>query len=165
MKAFALLTASALALAACSGEPEMPTRLPISEITVNTDLSAIGNRSAVNYWSNLSTDLKTALANEFVNDIAPGGAQLTVDVDELALAQSYSQGLTQNSTLKGQVIVNHRGTVAGTYNVTATMAEAMASEEQGGKTPPAPDSTESYQALLKAFARGVDQQINPVPAP
>lgn len=161
MKAFALLTASALALAACSSEPEAPTRQQVSEITVNTDLSSVGNAKAVNYWTNLSTDLKTALANQFVNDISPDGARINVDVDELSLAESYAAGFTQNSTLKGQVVVTDvRGAALGTYNVSATMAQAMA---DAGNV--APTSTEFYHALVNAFARGVDQAINTPPAP
>lgn len=161
MKVFALLTASALALAACSSEPEAPTRLQVSEITVNTDLSAVGNSRAVNYWTNLSTDLKTALANQFVNDISPSGARITVDVDELSLAESYAAGFSQNSTLTGQVAVTDmRGAVLGNYNVSATMAQAVA--DSGNATP---TSTEFYKALVTGFARGVDQAINTPPAP
>lgn len=163
MKALALVTASALALAACSHKPEAPARQPISEITVNTDLKAIGNRQAVNYWTNLSTDLKTALANEFVSDIAPDGARIVVDVDELSLAQSYAAGFSQNSTLKGTVqVTDMRGAAigAGMYNVTATMAQAEAASNNA-----APTSTEFYHALVGAFARGVDQAINTPPAP
>jgi uncharacterized lipoprotein YmbA len=166
MKAFALLTASAIALAACSSEPEMPSRQPISEITVNTDLSAIGNRQAVDYWTNLSTDLKTALATEFVNDISPDGATLAVDVDELSLANSYTANFGENSTLSGTVTVTDmRGASLGTYNVSATSSQAMANmgAQPGQKV--SPNSTEFYQSLVRAFARGVDQAVNTAPAP
>lgn len=165
MKAFALLTASAIALAACSSEPEVPTRQAISEITVNADLSAIGNRQAVNYWTNLSTDLKTALANEFVNDISPDGARLTVDVDALSLANSYTAQFGEGSVLSGRVTVTDmRGASLGTYNVSASSSQAM---EGMGAQPGqrvSPNSTEFYQSLVRAFARGVDGAINPVVA-
>ena len=166
MKAFALLTASALALAACASEPEAPTRQPIAQIDVTTDLSAIGNRQAVNYWTNLSTDLKTALANEFVNDISPDGARIAVDVDELSLANSYTANFGENSTLSGVVTVtDQRGAALGTYNVSATSSQAMANMDAQPGQRVSPNSTEFYQSLVKAFARGVDQAINSVPAP
>lgn len=166
MKAFALLTASALALAACSSEPEAPTRQPISQIDVITDLSAVGNQQAVNYWTNLSTDLKTALANQFVNDIAPDGARVTVDVDELSLANSYTANFGENSTLSGVVTVTDmRGAALGTYNVSATSSQAMANMNAEPGQRISPNSTEFYQSLVTAFARGVDEVVNTVPAP
>lgn len=163
MKAFALLTASALALAACSSEPAAPTRQAISEISVNTDLTSVGNPSAVEYWDNLSADLETALANQFVNDISSDGARIEVDVDELSLAESYSEGFGQNSTLSGRVTVTDmRDAPLGTYNVSASMAQAQA-VEPGAQ--PSTDSAAFYQALVQAFAQGVDQTINSGTAP
>lgn len=163
MKAFALLTASALALAACSTETAAPSRQAISEISVNTDLTAVGNSSAVEYWDSLSQDLETALANQFVNDISPSGARIDVDVDELSLAESYSEGFGQNSTLSGRVTVTDmRDAPLGTYNVSASMAQAQA-VEPGAQ--PSVDSAEFYQALVQAFAQGVDQTINASSAP
>ena len=161
MKALALLTASALALAACSGGDEKaPARQPISEITVDTDLSTIGNAQAVNYWGRLSTDLQTALATQFVGDISPKGAVLNVDVDELSLANAYSSQFGQNSTLSGLVtLTDQHGQRVSSYTVTATSSQAMAAATGSSKTV-TPGSTDFYAALIHAFAAGVDQTIN-----
>lgn len=161
MKALALLTASTLALAACSGgEEQAPARQTISEITVDTDLSAIGNAQAVTYWGRLSTDLQTALATRLVGDISPSGAVLSVDVDELSLANSYSSQFDQNSTLSGQVtLTDRRGQQLSSYTVTATSSQALASATRA-EAAITPGSSEFYAALVRAFAAGVDQTIN-----
>lgn len=163
MKAFSLLAASALALAACAGGGEVPTRQAISQITVETDVQSIGNPGAVTYWQRLSSDLETALAAEFVNDISPDGAVLTVDVDEISLANSYTANFAgESSTLSGVVtLVDGRGAPLGTYNVTATSSQALASAPvPSGTTTVSPGSAEFYAGLVRAFARGVNTTVN-----
>lgn len=157
MKLLALVLASVLALGACASKPPVPARQQVSEITVNTDLSSIGNRRAVNYWSTLGTDLKVALASEFVSDIAPSGAVLTVDVDELSLANAYTSKFAgENSTLRGLATLTRDGKVVGSYNVTASSSQAMQYlPPQSAGTVVSPDSADFYAALVSAFARGV----------
>ena len=156
MKLFAVLLAGMLALGACSAKPPLPPR-QVSEINVNADLSSIGNRQAVSYWSTLGTDLKAAIASEFVNDIDPGGAVLTVDVDELSLANAYSakfQG--ENSVLRGTATLSKGGTTLASYKVTASSSQAMAYlPAQDKDTVISPSSADFYAALVSAFARGV----------
>ena len=50
MRPLGLLAGAALLLAACGGKGSEP--LLISEINVDTDLSAVGSREAVDYWKN-----------------------------------------------------------------------------------------------------------------
>ena len=61
--------------------------LTISGVTVQADLPAVGSPQAVAYWQNLSDDLETAIAAQFVGRIDPAGKQITVDVDEISLTQ------------------------------------------------------------------------------
>lgn len=166
MKMFALLAASAIALAACSSQPPAPTRQAISEITVNTDLKAVGNAGAVTYWKGLSDDLQVALAAEFVNDISPDGALLNVDVDEISLANSYTSKFAgEMSRLSGLVtLTDKRGQELSRYTVTATSSQAMAYVPTTTGKVIAPGSAEFYAALVKAFARGVEQTVNTPPS-
>ena len=55
MKPLALIAGAALLLAACAGSRNEP--LQISNVSVSTDLSAVGSREAVGYWKGLSGDL------------------------------------------------------------------------------------------------------------
>lgn len=168
MKVFALLTASALALAACSGgDGAAPTRQTIAEIVVETDLQAVGNSAAVAYWQTLNSDLETALAGEFVNDIAADGAVLAVDVDEISLANAYTSKFAgENSTLSGLVtLTDGRGQTLSSYTVTATSSQAMAYlPTPTGTTTISPDSAEFYAALVRAFASGVNVAVNSTPS-
>lgn len=165
-KTFALLAGSAVLLAACAGGEEEVAGPPmISEITVSTDLQSIGNAEAVSYWQGLSSDLETALAAEFVNNISPTGAIMTVDVDEISLANSYTATTGDNARLTGTVVLTEPGAreeVISTYNVSATSNEAAAlivPAEGTTVTTISPTSTEFYASVVAAFAQGVYRTV------
>lgn len=167
MKLLALVLASILALGACASKDSAPTRQQVSEIKIIADLHSIGNRQAVNYWSTLGTDLKAALASEFVADISPSGAVLTVDVDELSLANAYTSKFAgENSTLRGLASLNKDGKLVASYNVTASSSQALQyMPPQKAGVVVSPDSADFYAALVSAFAHGVYEAVqNPVPA-
>ncbi len=164
MKVSGWIAATALLLAACSTTPEIPPPpTTISEISVSTDLQAIGNADSVSYWQTLERDLEAALATEFIDSLDAGGAIVSVDVDEISLANAYSsQFQGENSRLAGRVRVTDRltGDSFGTYDVTATAREAATLISTGsGTTTISPDSDEFYRAVVQAFARGVAQTV------
>ena len=164
MKAFGLIAGSALLLAACAGQQETTTPPgTISTINVTTDLQSIGNAESVRYWQSLDQDLEAALATEFLGSIDPQGALLTVDVDEIALANAYSAGFGgEDSRLAGQVAladpVTERITQVYTVSATSREAASMLSGADGVVTV-SPDSDAFYEALVQAFARGVAQAV------
>ena len=84
----------------------------------------MGSREAVAYWQNLSGDLETAIAAEFVGRIDPAGKQINVDVDEISLNSPFATGATaETARLAGRVnLINPDGTNAAAYDVTATSA-------------------------------------------
>ena len=90
MRPLGLLTGAALLLAACSGKGSEP--LLISEINVDTDLSAVGTSDAVDYWKGLNSDLETAIAGQFVGRTDPLGKRISVDVDEISLNSAFAPG-------------------------------------------------------------------------
>ena len=160
MTRLGLLAGAALLVAACAGQRE-PEVLTISEVRVDTDLSAIGSAEAMGYWQNLSADLETAIAAEFAAQIDPAGKRILVDVDELTLANALTAGLTpQDATLAGRVTLeNPNGTTAAAYDVTATSNDVR-SYLPPGTTRVSPTSTEYYQAIVRAFARGTATTLN-----
>lgn len=161
MKALSMLAGSALFLAACSGgddEMDMTART-ISDINVTSDVQSIGNADAVAYWQTLPSDLETALAAELVDSISAEGAVMTVDVDEISLADAFSSGFAgAGSQLRGRVVLTdpNNENLLGTYDVVATASQAAsylpASE---GTVTISPTSTEFYAAVVRAFASGV----------
>jgi hypothetical protein len=154
MKVLGLLAgAAALALAACSSAPPEPLR--IADVTVSTDLPAVGSREAVAYWKNLNSDLETAIAGQFVGELDPAGKHIQVDVDELSLTSPFAAGASaETARLSGLVTLNNPdGTQAAAYNVTASAQDVQNLLPEGSKSV-APTSGAYYQAIVEAFARG-----------
>lgn len=146
--------AAALVLAACSSAPPPP--LTIADVKVSADLPAVGSHEAVAYWKNLSTDLETAIAGQFVGNLAPNGKHIQVDVDELSLSSPFTPGATATTArLTGLVtLLNPDGTRAAAYNVSASAQDVQNILPEGSKSIPA-TSGAYYQAIVEAFARGV----------
>ena len=124
MKPLGLFAGAALLLAACANSEPEPLR--ISDVSVETDLSAIGTRQAVTYWTNLSGDLETAIANQFVGRIDPTGPSIRVDVDELSLNSAYASATAETAVLSGRVdLVSPAETTISSYNVTARAQDVV----------------------------------------
>jgi hypothetical protein len=165
MKPLALLSGATLFLAACAGSPPPP--LMISDVSVQTDLAAVGSREAVGYWQSLSDDLETAIANEFVGRIDPAGPSINVDVDEISLTSPFMGGATaETATLSGRVeLIGPAGTTDAAYTVTATAQDVVDFLPAGSNlTSIPPTSAEYYRAIVQAFARGVALTLSADPA-
>jgi hypothetical protein len=160
MRTLGLLAGAALALAACAGREPEP--LTISEIQVETDLTAVGSREAVAYWQSLSSDLETAIANQFVGSIDPAGNVITVDVDEISLTSPFASGATaETARLSGRVeMLNPAGTSEGAWNITATAQDVVDFLPVGTNVETVrPTTPEYYSAVVQAFARGAALSI------
>jgi hypothetical protein len=161
MKIQALTVSSALILAACASGDSEP--LQISSITVETDLSSVQSREAVNYWQSLSDDLETAIAAEFAGDIDPNGHPVTVDIDELSLSEFYAAGASvDNARLSGMVTLGDVVPDARpdpSYTITATAQDAVPYMPQDGTTSISATTPEYYDAIVKAFARGTAETL------
>jgi hypothetical protein len=155
MRSLGLLAGAALVLAACAGQQEQP--LMISDVSVETDLAAVGSREAVGYWQSLSGDLETAIASQFVGRIDPAGPRIRVDVDEISLTSPFTSGVTaETAVLSGRVeLISPAETVESAYNVTVSaqdVADFLPVGTNVAVVPPT--SAEYYQAVVQAFARG-----------
>lgn len=162
MKLHGLLAGTALLLAACASEPE-PTVVTVSDVTVNADLTAVGSQEAAAFWSNLDTDLETAIASEFVGQTAPDGWLLVVDIDEIALASVFDPQLgADDARLTGQVaLVNPASQrTQQTYIVSATANQAATFlSGDADVITISPSSSAFYGAVVQAFARGVRDTV------
>jgi hypothetical protein len=155
MRSLGLLAGAALALAACAGQQQQP--LTISDVSVETDLAAVGTRDAVAYWQDLSDDLETAIAGQFVGRVDPASPSIHVDVDELSLSSPFAPGATaETARLSGRVeLISPADTVEAAYDVTASAQDVADFLPVGSNlvTVP-PTSAEYYRAVVQAFARG-----------
>ena len=156
MKSFGLIAGAALLLAACANsEPEV---LRISDVSVETDLAAVGSREAVGYWKGLNTDLETAIATQFAGRIDPQGPRIHVDVDEISLNSPFASGASaETAVLSGRVdLVSPAETTISSYNVTARAQDIQDFLPAGTNVVSVPPtSAEYYRAVVQAFARGV----------
>jgi hypothetical protein len=150
----------AVVLAACAPQAEP---LLISSVSVTTDLSAVRSAEAVEYWQNLSDDLETAIATEFTSSIDPAGHPIIVDIDELSLSETFAPGasidtaqLTGRVTL-GDIAPDARPDPA--YTITATAQDATPYLQQGTTVEINPTTPEYYDAIVRAFARGVAEAL------
>jgi hypothetical protein len=161
MRPLGMLAGAALALAACAGSQNTP--LTISDVSVNTDLTAVGSREAVAYWKDLSGDLETAIANQFAGRIDPSGDRITVDVDEISLNSPFTAGATaETARLSGRVDrLNPAGTSEGAYDITASAQDVADFLPTGSNLVSVPPTSAAYyQAIVQAFARGVSTTLS-----
>jgi hypothetical protein len=159
MRPLALLAAAGLVLAACARQEEP---LTIAEVNVDTDLASIGSPEAVAYWQDLSADLETALASQFVGRIGETGRTVNVDVDELSLSNALTANLAdEDARLAGRVeVINADGTTDSAYRVTATTNDVMTFLPPGTDIVSVPPTSAAfYGAVVQAFARGTAEVV------
>ena len=86
---------------------------------MDTDLSAVGSREAVDYWKGLNSDLETAIADQFVGRTDPLGTRINVDIDEISLNSAFAPGANaETARLSGRVVLeNPDGTQVAAYDV------------------------------------------------
>ncbi|SOC14517.1 hypothetical protein SAMN05877809_107167 [Rhodobacter sp. JA431] len=153
----ALITTTAALMIA---SPALATT-PVHQIEVETDLSAIANPEALAYWGGIAPDLQEAIAARLAADgqLAPEGATVSVDIDELALANTF-QTLTsdEEAVLVGQVNVTSEtdNSDFDSYIVTVNTSAAHAFDKDGKLKKGAYfDSPAYYVAMVNAFANQV----------
>jgi hypothetical protein len=159
----ALMTGAAMALAMTTSTAfaEGPP-YSVSSITVQANVTAIASEAAADFWRDLPTDLEDALARELVGSLDPEGLALLVAVDELALAEAFELGFSDDARLAGrvQLVDPSDDSVERTYEVSAAAREAEL------LLPPDVEvatisrtSGEFYEAVVGAFARGVADTV------
>ncbi len=134
----------------------------VSEIDVSVDLPAIENSEAAQVWTSLGTDLETAIAERITSQLGEDGAEVVVDINEVALASAFENAYAlEDLTLSGLVEIRVPGLLNNEeYELSITAGQAMSA------TSPEVDlesmtiaSTEVYQAMINAFADNVAQKL------
>lgn len=130
----------------------------VATIEVDADLSAIRNVEAAQVWSTLDTDLETEIAERLVGRIDDEGASITVDINEVELANSFTQALgVADSKLIGDVEIDAPGLFNKIdYTLTVTSEQAIAYYPDGTSVADLSMGSEIYyQAMLDAFADNI----------
>jgi len=131
----------------------------VQEVSVEADITAISNAEAATYWTNVADDLENAIVARLVDRIGEEGSTISVDIDELSLANSFQTQLgLEDALIVGMVNVSNDTDNAkfDTYELTVSALTAQAFGPDGSVLEGAfTDTPEYYAALIAAFADGV----------
>jgi len=137
---------------------------PVQEIDVQADLTAISNPKAALYWGHLAEDLKAALTARLVGQLADQGAKVSVDIDELSMANTFEE-ITDvaEARLSGKVHITSQtdNSKFDSFDLTvdATTLNALDAEgklKKGAFT----DAKAYYLAMVNTFADQVAARLN-----
>lgn len=153
-----LLTATLTATFLASTAPAFAMTM-IKEVDVSADLEAIKNPKAATYWTKVSDDLENAIVARLTDRIADNGAKITIDIDEVELANSFQETMgIADSKLVGSVSVtsDNDNTVFDGYVLTISYADTVPFFPEGTDMMKITnDSKEHYDAMIAAFATRV----------
>ncbi len=158
MKNLMLTTAAALTLSAATAS----AATMVSDVNVEADLTAIQDIDAAAHWATLPQDLETAIIERMVNRIADDGATITIDIDELELADMFeTQADIDSSKLVGDVDIDVDGNYGDqdyTLSVSARQIEPLivGTDVDYRMT----SSEEFYNLMIDAFADNVVEKLD-----
>lgn len=158
-----MFAATLVAVAASAAFARIET---ISAVDVTADLSSVQNQKAAAYWANLETDLENAIAARLVDRIDPEGPELTVDISEVELANSFERAFSlADAVLAGQVKTRFTNTNAAeqTYDLKVSLESAatgVVSADGTAITFTTIDTPEAYSTLVNAFAESVVRSLD-----
>jgi predicted amino acid-binding ACT domain protein len=149
------------ALMATAAFAESPTK--VKDVDVSIDLTAITNPKAAAYWTTVSDDLEGAIVARVTDQIADDGVNISVDISELALSNSFQSAFDiEQSSLVGDVKITSE-----TNNTKFEAFELSVSFEQASPFLPegydlaqvTSNSKEYYTAMIGAFADAVVKHL------
>lgn len=160
-----LLTGTALALSMLA-MPVLAADMKIKDVEVKADVGSIQNAQAAQYFGNLPTDLKAAIAarvaDRATTSQSESGATISVDVNEVELSNTFQNITNLASTkLEGNVNVFEGGTALRSFTLAVSVEQAAAFFPEGTDLQALTlDTPVYYQAMVNAFADAVVQRID-----
>lgn len=142
--------------------PALASDTPVESVDVSFDLTAIENAEAAEFWSTLEDNLETAIITLVADRISENGSEISVDIDELSMSNSFEAALGGDSVLAGKVAITNDAdsTKNGFFDFTVTVDQAGRMENTGEDvsllTVPV---DEAYTALVDAYAAGIVERM------
>ncbi|MBM7069794.1 hypothetical protein [Actibacterium sp. 188UL27-1] len=153
---------SVLAIAAALSATTAISATEVEEIDVTVDLTALENAEAAGVWTNIASDLENAIAARLVDQLSEDGASITIDIDEVALANSLDKAVgAGEATLQGDVEIRVPG-LANNENYTLTVnAEQVQPFVPEGMvvTDLKVEDGAFYDAMIQGFAENVAMKL------
>jgi len=159
LNTLALTTALSLALMAPAAMAADLT--PVESVKVESDVTAIANERAASYWGKLADDLQAAILARVQDRIADKGSRISVDVNEVSLANSFESVIgTEDSVLVGNVnISSDDNSKFDSYELAVTINAALPLIPEGARLVDFRDSPEHYSAMVNTFADEVVERL------
>lgn len=161
MKVFHILALSTALALPVSGMALAEAK-PIKAVEVETDVAAIANPKAAEYYGNLANDLQSAILARIQDRVADNGLTVGVDIDEVSLANSFQTAVgAQDSVLKGMVRLHDaEGTNMDAYEIAVSLEMVNSFLPEGAVAITSmTDAPEHYKALVDAFADTVAKRL------
>ncbi|MDQ2095189.1 hypothetical protein [Rhodalgimonas zhirmunskyi] len=158
--------ASSLALASMA-QAEI---VPVKEVDVEVDMTAVQDAPAAGKWAELSSDLEAAILERLAGQITDDqkAAVVMVDIDEVSLASNFAAALGKDSHLTGVVEINdvtsvakseERDTNLAFYKLDVTAMSIGEYLPEGFDLASAPDDDVYYNAMVQAFADNIASRL------
>lgn len=159
---FRMKTLAATALSGVLATSAFGAVEQVAKIDVTTDLTAISNEQAANFWANLETDLENAIASRVTDRLADDGAEILVDIREVELANAFERQLNMaDAVLVGQVNIkddtNNQNYDA--YELSVSLENAQIIVPEGAVLVLSTDTTGAYDRLVETFAESVVSRL------
>lgn len=156
-----------LALSVAMAAPLTPmawaaTDTPVESVKVSADITAIQNQRAAKYWGNVSKDLEAAILERVADRVAEKGSRITVDINEIALANSFETTVgVADSVLVGNVMISSDdNSKYDAYEMSISMDMANKYLPKGAVAIASmTDAPEHYRAMINAFASNVVERL------
>ncbi|OYW60188.1 MAG: hypothetical protein B7Z10_07270 [Rhodobacterales bacterium 32-66-7] len=136
----------------------------IKEIEVEVDLDAVVNPEAAARYGTLATDLEGAISARLVDRIDEDGMNLTVDISEAELSNSFTEALgIADTKLVGDVKIagDTSNALDNVYTLTVSIEQVRLFFPEGtDETSLSVSSDEYYASLIAAFADAVAVRVD-----
>ncbi|MDX5351233.1 MAG: hypothetical protein LPJ95_11115 [Paracoccaceae bacterium] len=134
----------------------------VAKIDVTTDLTAISNEQAANFWANLEADLENAISARVTDRLADDGAEILVDIREVELANAFERELNlADAVLVGQVNIKDDTDNQNydAYELSVSLENAQIIVPEGAVLVLSTDTTGAYDRLVETFAESVVSRL------
>lgn len=154
----------ASAVFALASSTALADGVPVSEVSVAADITAIGDESAAQFWSSIAADLENAILAGVLDQVDDEGVRISVRLEEVALANAFERNFElDESVLVGQVNITDENNNANfnSYELSVSLSGVTAVDEAG--EPLLFENVESeraYETLIAAFADGVVARLD-----
>ncbi|WP_151720641.1 hypothetical protein [Gemmobacter serpentinus] len=162
MKTLRILALSAALVAPLSPMAWAATDTPVESVKVEADITAIKNERAATYWGGVAKDIEAAILARVSDRVAEKGSRITVDIDEISLANSFEASIgAEDSVLKGNVMISSDdNSKYDAYELSISMSAASKFLPEGSVAIVSmTDAPEHYRAMIDAFASNVVERL------